>query len=618
MSFDSEETRLPDDGERCDSLSPSDFLGDYRILNILGRGAMGEVYLAEHVHLNQHYALKVLPAELSKSGSFKERFREEARTLAGLKHQNIIMVHYAGEDRGRFYLAMEHVEGGSLEEYLKNQGGRLKAGDVQDILQQILEGLSYAHGKGVIHRDLKPANILRTGEGKIKISDFGLARVVGEEYVQSMIQKSITLSQMPLGDRSTRIVGAGSSGSSDYVGTIDYMSPEVRAGRPADTRSDLYAVGVIGYFLLTGEKPLGRAKPVTELVKGLPKRWDRIIDRCLEPRPDNRYPSAKAVLSDLTKIGKRRKRLAYTLAGLAAVLILGFAGVYFGTKPETSPEAKEKQPEIDTVVESPVATAYKASQSKDRAVALEKVIGPAEGDRWTIPELNLEMAWIEPGSFTMGGAPREEANPYYERQLEESLTIGYWLGKYEVTQGEWETLMGNNPSYFKNAGNRVPVEKVSWEEAMEFCSKITERERSARRLPRGYEYSLPTEAQWEYACRAGTTGPYYTGTGESALNRAGWWKDNSGNMTHPVGEKSANDWGLYDMHGNVSEWCLDYHGRYYRGAWTGDGDPPELRVYRGGNWNIGALRCRSAFRNWVVTDRRRNSLGFRLALRAIP
>ncbi len=218
MSISDDETRIgPQDEPLMGSLGQGDRLGDYRILDILGRGAMGEVYLAEHVHLKQRYALKVLPAELSKSGSFKARFREEARTLAGLKHQNIIMVHNAGEDQGRFYLAMEHVEGGSLEDYLKNEGGRLKAGEVQDILQQMLEGLSYAHGKGVIHRDLKPANILRTGEGKIKISDFGLARVVGEEYVQSMIQKSITLSQM--GDRSTRIGGKGSSGSSDYVGT---------------------------------------------------------------------------------------------------------------------------------------------------------------------------------------------------------------------------------------------------------------------------------------------------------------------------------------------------------------------------------------------------------------
>ncbi len=303
MSISDDETRIgPQDEPLMGSLGQGDRLGDYRILDILGRGAMGEVYLAEHVHLKQRYALKVLPAELSKSGSFKARFREEARTLAGLKHQNIIMVHNAGEDQGRFYLAMEHVEGGSLEDYLKNEGGRLKAGEVQDILQQMLEGLSYAHGKGVIHRDLKPANILRTGEGKIKISDFGLARVVGEEYVQSMIQKSITLSQM--GDRSTRIGGEGSSGSSDYVGTIDYMSPEVRAGRMADTRSDLYAVGIIGYFLLTGKKPLGMAKPASKVVKGLNPKWDNLIEKCLEEDPADRYPSAGAVLDALTRLKK--------------------------------------------------------------------------------------------------------------------------------------------------------------------------------------------------------------------------------------------------------------------------------------------------------------------------
>ncbi len=243
MPFDSDETRLASDGEDGPGvLKPGDRLGDYRIVEELGRGAMGEVYLAEQVHLEQKYALKVLPSELSKSASFKERFRSEAKTLARLKHDRIVMVHNAGEDRGRFYLAMEYVRGGSLEEYLSEQGGRVRPEEVKDLLIQILEGLRYAHGEGIIHRDLKPANILRTPEGKIKISDFGLARVVGEEYVQSMIQKSIALSQ--LGDRSTQV--AGSSGSDAYVGTIDYMSPEVREGRQADEQSDLYAVGICG------------------------------------------------------------------------------------------------------------------------------------------------------------------------------------------------------------------------------------------------------------------------------------------------------------------------------------------------------------------------------------
>ncbi len=235
MPFDSDETRLASDGgDGPGVLRPGERLGDYRILEELGRGAMGEVYLAEQVHLEQKYALKVLPRELSRSASFRERFRTEARTLAKLKHDRIVMVHNAGEDRGRFYLAMEYVEGGSIEDFLSAQGGRLKPEEARDILIQILEGLRYAQGEGIIHRDLKPANILRTADGRIVISDFGLARVVGEEFLQTMIQKSIALSQ--LGDRSTQF--AGSSGGDAYVGTIDYMSPEVREEAAGASKGD--------------------------------------------------------------------------------------------------------------------------------------------------------------------------------------------------------------------------------------------------------------------------------------------------------------------------------------------------------------------------------------------
>ncbi len=280
--------------------------------------------------------------------------------------------------------------------------------------------------------------------------------------------------------------------------------------------------------------------------------------------------------------------------------------------------------------------------------ALEKVLRPVEGENWAIPELGLEMAWINPGNFTMGSPAGEEGRYDDEKQHSVTLTEGYWLGKYEVTQGEWEALMGNNPSHFKNAGKRAPVETVSWEEAMEYCRKVTERERRAGRLPRGYEYSLPTEAQWEYACRAGTRGAIYTGSlrilGENnapALDPIGWYGGNSGVSyeggydstgwpekqynhkragTHPVGKKKANDWGLYDMTGNVYEWCSDWYGAY-AGSRVRDPAGPSSgsdRVLRGGSGYYYAQYCRSAYRSRSTPSYRFNYLGFRLALRAVP
>jgi tetratricopeptide (TPR) repeat protein len=222
------------------------------------------------------------------------------------------------------------------------------------------------------------------------------------------------------------------------------------------------------------------------------------------------------------------------------------------------------------------------------------------------------MAYIRPGTFTMGSPASESGRSSDEGpQTQVTLTEGYWLGKTEVTQAQWEALMESIPSKFM--GPDRPVEQVFWSDAMEFCRKLTERERSAGRLPEGYEYTLPTEAQWEYACRAGTTGQY---GGDGNLDDMGWYRQNSGNTTHPVGQKQANAWGLYDMHGNVWEWCLDWYGNYPGGSVRDPTGPASGtgRVGRGGGWGSYAIGCRSAFRSGGVSGYRFNGLGFRLAL----
>ena len=251
-----------------------------------------------------------------------------------------------------------------------------------------------------------------------------------------------------------------------------------------------------------------------------------------------------------------------------------------------------------------------ANRTAEVSAALEKLRGAEEGQAWTVLDLNLEMAYIRPGSFTMGSPGSEEGRYDNESpQTRVTFTKGYWLGKTEVTQGQWEALMGSNPSNLKGAD--LPVEQVSWTEAMEFCRKLTERERAAGRLPEGYAYTLPTEAQWEYACRAGTTGNY-----AGDLNSMGWYTHNSGNMTHHVGQKQANAWGLFDMHGNVWEWCLDWYSIYPGGSVTDPIGPSSgtNRVNRGGSWSYTALSCRSATRSWYAPGTRLNTLGFRLAL----
>jgi len=237
------------------------------------------------------------------------------------------------------------------------------------------------------------------------------------------------------------------------------------------------------------------------------------------------------------------------------------------------------------------------------------------GQRWSVGlpgDVVLEMAWIAPGAFTMGSPASERGRTEDEGpQTQVTLTKGFWLGKYDVTQGQYEALMGTNPSYFKAAGKDAPVEQVSWYDAMAFCQKLTERERAAGRLPDGYTFTLPTEAQWEYACRAGTTGPY-----AGDLDGMAWYSTNSGGTTHPVSTKQPNAWGLYNMHGNVWEWCSDWYKPYPGGSVTDPAGPASgaVRVLRGGSWCYPAANCRSAQRSRADPDIRHVDLGFRVAL----
>ena len=231
----------------------------------------------------------------------------------------------------------------------------------------------------------------------------------------------------------------------------------------------------------------------------------------------------------------------------------------------------------------------------------------------------LDMIWIQPGTFVMG-SPKDELGRFNnETQHEVTLTKGYWLGKYEVTQAQYKAVMGKNPSKF--IGDDLPVEQVNWNDAKGFCEKLTAIEKEAGRLPEGYEYTLPTEAQWEYACRAGTTTSLNNGKDLTdnykcpELDEVGWYYNNS-NKTQSVGYKQPNAWGLYDMHGNVYEWCLDGYGNYPTSPVTdpsGSGSESK-RVLRGGGWDCRADRCRSAFRFDDSPSNSYHDSGFRVAL----
>jgi len=239
---------------------------------------------------------------------------------------------------------------------------------------------------------------------------------------------------------------------------------------------------------------------------------------------------------------------------------------------------------------------------------------PRQAGKETTVELpggvKLGLCWVPQGEFWMGSqSPNGFFRKIFFNEAQHRVTISrsFWMGKYVVTQAQWKDIMGSNPSGFK--GDNLPVENVSWNDCQEFIQKLNAKT--------GKHFRLPTEAEWEYACRAGTTTAYCFGDGAGQLPQYAWYSENS-EQTHPVGQKKPNAWGLYDMHGNVWEWCSDWYSKnYYKRSPSTDPTGPSSggnRVYRGGSWNYDAQHCRSAYRDRYIPSYRSSFLGFRLAL----
>lgn len=296
--------------------------------------------------------------------------------------------------------------------------------------------------------------------------------------------------------------------------------------------------------------------------------------------------------------------------------------------PEPEPEPTEPEPDepdskdLATTGTPPV----KVGAGRTRA----DLNGQVAGEEWSENGLQFTFCWCPPGEFTMGSPPREEGRGTIENQASVRLTDGFWLGQTEVTQSQWFQLMQTSPwkqeptvrkpaSAIKRSTGGFPATFVSWEDAMEFCRRFTAREQERGRLPLGWKYVLPTEAQWEYACRAGRDTTYFCGKDASQLGKYAWFRDTTSAVgkpyAHPVGQKKPNAWGLHDMHGNVWEWCRDsFHDTLPGGANPFENIDGRTRATRGGGWNDLAERCRSANRDFSTPGFTANNLGFRVAI----
>jgi formylglycine-generating enzyme required for sulfatase activity len=270
------------------------------------------------------------------------------------------------------------------------------------------------------------------------------------------------------------------------------------------------------------------------------------------------------------------------LIGIYAVLMgLVFGGLAMGAGLLAAGAPAPKAPATPTAKAAPAATSAAAPSSNELTLDL----GAAGA---------MKLVLIRPGKFMMGETETHEV----------TLSKPFYMGTTTVTQAQYEAIMGNNPSLFKGPTN--PVESVLWNEAEDFCKKLSAKTHQVVRLP--------TEAEWEYACRAGTKTAFSFGDDATALGDYAWYAGNSGGTTHPVGQKKPNAWGLYDMHGNVWEWCADWHADYPKQAVTdpqGPGSGP-YRVVRGGSYRYGPVNCRSGNRAYYAPVDRDINCGFRV------
>ena len=557
---------------------------DYEIQALIGRGGMGAVYRAVQKKLNRVVAIKILPPVLGWDPAFKDRFLREAMMLAKLNNPGIVTIHDSGQNQDLYYLVMEYVDGQTLRDYLSNNA--ISPRQTLELGIRLCHIMEAAHAAGIVHRDLKLENILVPSLEQVKIADFGIAKLFGEQHADD-----------------PAVVAA----SHIVAGTNYFMAPEQRTHPDqVDGRADIYSLGVILYLLLTSGLPGSEPVPPSQMLPGLGDHMDSLIMQAIEKAPGKRQQDMKALRLQLeTVLAAERQKEAPAasnigfrnlwksrIASILGIFLLGIAGLAF----------------------------WAGTRHPKAIVGLASGQLPASGKAFEVPlneTLVLAMRPIPAGKFAMGSPPEETPERHPSELLRQvEISKPFWMGTCEVTQAQYQTLMGNSPSFFKEKEANLPVERVCWLDAVSFCEILTSREQKAGRLPKDYLYRLPTEAEWEYAARAG--GESVVLTDEAKLAACSWHSRNSRKKTHPAGGKQANPWGLHDLFGNVSEWCLDSWNKFPASI-TASVDPVwrpgkdfYSKIHRGGDFTSQAIRSAQREKASIITLS--SQIGFRVVL----
>lgn len=574
--------------------------GKYRIVRFIKAGGFGCTYEGEHVLFGMRVAIKEFfvhdfcnrdeatsvvsvgtTAKAPLVAKLKAKFLDEAQFVFRLKHPNIVSVHDVFEENGTAYFVMDYIDGPSLADVVKARGP-LPEDTVRRYATQVASALKYVHSRNRLHLDVKPANVMIDSEDSAVLIDFG----VSKQYAEAD------------GENTSTLVGA----SPGYA-SPEQMGRDVVQFHPA---TDIYALGATLYKLLTGVRPLSATllasgEPLAPLPASVSESMRRAIEASMQTNKMQRPQTIDAFLALMTSTplpppppapDDEKTEVEVEVVDAAGGSSRGLLRFLFGV--------------VGVVILVLGFIAYRANWG-----GVEQVDGGGgaptdtiEAETITVNGVSFKMIAVEGGTFQMG-ATSEQQDAYDDEKPVHSVTLSsYHIGETEVTQALWKAVMGGNPSYFK--GDNLPVEQVSWDDCQIFIRLIN-------RLT-GRNFRLPTEAEWEYAARGGNKSRGTQYSGSSTIGDVAWYDANSGSKTHPVATKQPNELGIYDMCGNVWEWCSDWEGKYSSGAQTNPTGPTSgsSRVFRGGSWSYDAGICRVAYRYNFAPGHRSSGLGLRL------